>query len=229
MTNTIKEFLQGQEQSTIEDVANYGIESGIIGELIYNKDIVNFFDTYAQDIENTILNLIEETEGITLYDINNIETFETLNDNYNIELPTEDEYNQAIYEKAIEIAENDYMDEWADMDEDERDELIYDYMDSVEYDLTTQDKIEFVKLAVEVTAQDIRVEMETFELFDNVESFTDIDGAINEMESKDNIEETKGSDKDSGTIKQYNSLDELRQDYDITTLAPDVIKEMLNI
>ncbi|ARQ95776.1 hypothetical protein qdsa001_18 [Staphylococcus phage qdsa001] len=225
MTNTIKEFLQGYEQSTIEDLACSGVESGVIGELIYNKDIVTFFNNYEQDIENTVLNLIGEAEGITLYDINNIETFEILNNYYNVELPTEDEYIQAIYEKATEMAEDDYMDEWKDMDEDERDELIYDYMDSVEYDLTTQDKIEFVKLAVEVTAQYIMVEMETLELFDSVERFTDIDEDINEMENK---QTTEGSDKDAGAIKKYNSLEELRQDYDITTLAPNVIKELLN-
>ncbi|QXV86228.1 hypothetical protein [Staphylococcus phage SAPYZU_15] len=225
MTNTIKEFLQGYEQSTIEDLACSGVESGVIGELIYNKDIVTFFNNYEQDIENTVLNLIGEAEGITLYDINNIETFEILNNYYNIELPTEDEYIQAIYEKATEMAEDDYMDEWKDMDEDERDELIYDYMDSVEYDLTTQDKIEFVKLAVEVTAQYIMVEMETLDLFDSVERFTDIDEAINETVSK---QTTEGSDKDAGAIKKYNSLEELRQDYDITTLAPNVIKELLN-
>ncbi|BBI90144.1 hypothetical protein SPJ221_202 [Staphylococcus phage vB_SauH_SPJ2] len=68
-------------------------------------------------------------------------------------------------------------------------------------------------------------EKELIDIIDNVNSFTGIDEAINEMENK---QTTKGSDKDSGTIKQYNSLDELRQDYDITTLAPDVIKELLN-
>ncbi|AFV81021.1 hypothetical protein O151_gp048 [Staphylococcus phage vB_SauM_Remus] len=66
---------------------------------------------------------------------------------------------------------------------------------------------------------------ELIDIMDNVNSFTDISEAINETVSKQTI---KGSDKDSGTIKQYNSLDELRQDYDITTLAPDVIKELLN-
>ncbi|UXE02849.1 hypothetical protein Koombakaat1_00059 [Staphylococcus phage Koomba-kaat_1] len=68
-------------------------------------------------------------------------------------------------------------------------------------------------------------EKELIDIMDNVNSFTGIDEAINEMENK---QTTKGSYKDAGAIKKYNSLDELRQDYDITTLAPDVIKELLN-
>ncbi|HJG96475.1 MAG TPA: hypothetical protein K8V90_05170 [Romboutsia timonensis] len=52
--NTIQEFLQTEEASTVKDVAEHGIESGAIGELIYTKDILNFFDQYEDDIEAVI-------------------------------------------------------------------------------------------------------------------------------------------------------------------------------
>ena len=41
------------------------------------------------------------------------------------------------------------------MDEDDKEELVFDYMDDVEVLPTKQDKINFVCLAVELVAQDI--------------------------------------------------------------------------
>ncbi|BCK59707.1 hypothetical protein [Staphylococcus phage vB_SauH_DELF3] len=225
MPNTSKEFLQPRSPSTISDDAFSGGESGKSGELNCNKDIVPFFNNYEQDFENTVVNFPGEAKEITLYDINNMETFEILNNHYNGELATDVANIQAIPEIATEMAEDVSVDEWPDMDEDERDEHIYDSMDSVEYDCATQDKIAIVKLAVPVVAQYIMVEMETLESFDSVERFTDIDEDINEMDSK---QTTEGSDKDAGLIMKYNSLPELGIDYDATTLGPNVIDESLN-
>ena len=155
--NTIREFLQGQEESTVRDVAAYGIESGVIGELIYTKDILNFFDDYEDDIEAVVTNFIEEMTGYKFYNLTNMELMETLNEytNTNTSFTTIDEMLELLHEEAFKQAMEDNAEEWEDMDEDDKEELVFDYMDDVEVLPTKQDKINFVCLAVELVAQDI--------------------------------------------------------------------------
>ena len=155
MTNTIKEFLQGQEESTVKDVATYGVESGAIGELIYTKDVVNFFNRYEDDIEAVILDFVEGLSGDTFYDLINTELLESLNEYTNLEFTTGDEMIELLSEKAFEQAEVDNAEEWDDMDEYEIEELVFDYMETLEVLPTDQDKINFVCLAVEIVAQNI--------------------------------------------------------------------------
>ena len=104
MTNTIREFLQGQEESTVRDVAEYGLESGAIGELIYTEDIVAFFDRYEDDIEAVVTNFIEEMTGYKFYDLTNMELLETLNEYTNLEFTTIDEMLDLLHEKAYSQA-----------------------------------------------------------------------------------------------------------------------------
>lgn len=153
--NTIREFLQGQEESTVRDVAAYGIESGIIGELIYTQDILNFFDRYEDDIEAVITDYVEGITGDIFYDLTNMELMETLNEYSNAEFTNIDDMLYMLHEKAEQEAQADNEDDWDDMDEEEQEELIFDYMDDVEVLPTDQDKINFVCLAVELVAQNI--------------------------------------------------------------------------
>ena len=155
MTNTIKEFLQGQETSTVKDVATYGVESGAIGELIYTKDVVDFFNRYEQDIEEVITDYLEGLSGDTFYDLTNTELLESLNEYTNLEFTTRDEMIELLSEKAFEQAEVDNAEEWDDMDEYEIEELVFDYMETLDVLPTKQDKINFVCLAVEIVAQNI--------------------------------------------------------------------------
>ncbi|HJG96474.1 MAG TPA: hypothetical protein K8V90_05165 [Romboutsia timonensis] len=46
--------------------------------------------------------------------------------------------------------------EWYDMDEEEQEELVFDYMDDVEVLPTKQDKLNFVALSVEIVAQQMQ-------------------------------------------------------------------------
>ena len=158
--NTIREFLQGQEESTVRDVAAYGIESGVIGELIYTKDILNFFDDYEDDIEAVVTNFIEEMTGYKFYDLTNMELLESLNEytNTNTSFTTTDEMLDLLHEKAYSQAMEDNAEEWEDMDEDDKEELVFDYMEDLEVLPTKQDKINFVCLSVELVAQDMVVE-----------------------------------------------------------------------
>ena len=153
--NTIKQFLQGQEESTVRDVANYGVETGAIGELIYTKDILNFFDQYEDDIEAVILDYVEGVTGETFYDLTNTELLELLNEYTNLEFTTGDEMLDLLHEEAFKQAEEDNAAEWDNMDEDEIEELVFDYMEDLEVLPTKQDKLNFVALAVELVAQDM--------------------------------------------------------------------------
>lgn len=153
--NIIREFLNGQEESTVKDVAAYGIESGVIGELIYTQDILNFFDRYEDDIEAVITDYIEGVTGDTFYDLTDTELMETLNEYSILGFTTTDEMFELLHEEAFKQAEEDNAAEWDDMDEDEIEELVFDYMEDLEVLPTKQDKLNFVALAVELVAQDM--------------------------------------------------------------------------
>ncbi|AVP40370.1 hypothetical protein HOS99_gp129 [Staphylococcus phage phiSA_BS1] len=153
--NKLQEFLQGQEQSTIEDVAKYGIESGAIGSLIYTTDIVKFFDRYYNDIEAVILEYAEDLTHGQFYDLTNTELMELFNSELNTSFTTGDDMLDMLLEEARNLAMKDLAEEWDDMDEDEQEELVFDYMDFVEVLPTKQDKVQFVALAVELVAQDM--------------------------------------------------------------------------
>lgn len=152
MTNTIKGFLQGQEASTVKDVATHGVQSGAIGRLIYTSDVVNFFDRYEQDIEAVITEYIEEVTGQQYYDLLNYELMRDLEDYANVEFEDEDEYNNIQFDLAENIA-SDEIEGFEDMDEEEQAEAVFEAMDDVELEIQDTDKVQFVNLAVEIEAQ----------------------------------------------------------------------------
>ncbi|AVX47376.1 hypothetical protein C5023_000246 [Staphylococcus phage vB_SauM_0414_108] len=152
MTNTIQAFLQGQEASTVKDVATHGVQSGAIGKLIYTSDVVNFFDRYEQDIEAVITEYIEEVTGQQYYDLLNYELMRDLENYANVEFEDEDEYNNIQFDLAENIA-SDEVEGFEDMDEADQAEAIYEAMDDVELELQETDKVQYVNLAVEIVAQ----------------------------------------------------------------------------
>ncbi len=155
---TIKEFLQRQEESTVKDVANYGVQSGAIRELIYTKDVVKFFDNYRQDIETIVMDYLESVTGEQYYDLLNYELMNDLENYVNVEFQHEDTYIEMEYQKAEEIARRD-IENFEDMTEDEQDEAITECLDLVELELQDTDKVQFVNLAVEIVAQDMTEEI----------------------------------------------------------------------
>ncbi|VEV88450.1 hypothetical protein [Staphylococcus phage Stab21] len=152
MTNTIQAFLQGQEASTVKDVATHGVQSGAIGKLIYTSDVVNFFNRYEQDIEAVITEYIEEVTGQQYYDLLNYELMRDLENYANVEFEDEDEYNNIQFDLAENIA-SDEVEGFEDMDEADQAEAIYETMDDVELELQETDKVQYVNLAVEIVAQ----------------------------------------------------------------------------
>ncbi|BAO47048.1 terminal repeat-encoded protein [Staphylococcus phage phiSA12] len=152
MTNTIQAFLQGQEASTVKDVATHGVQSGAIGKLIYTSDVVNFFDRYEQDIEAVITEYIEEVTGQQYYDLLNYELMRDLENYANVEFEDEDEYNNIQFDLAENIA-SDEIEGFEDMDEADQAEAVFEAMDDVELELQETDKVQYVNLAVEIVAQ----------------------------------------------------------------------------
>ena len=156
--NTIREFLETKEAEGtmhIGDLAEFGVMNVAHKDLMYDEDILNFFDDYEDDIEAVVTNFIEEMTGYKFYDLTNMELLETLNEYTNLEFTTIDEMLDLLHEKAYSQAMEDNAEEWEDMDEEEQEDIIMDYMDDVEVLPTKQDKINFVCLAVELVAQDI--------------------------------------------------------------------------
>lgn len=151
--NRIEEFLDRQEESTIEDVARYGVESGAIGELIYTTDVVDFFDRYYSDIETVVTDYLEGITGVQYYDLADVELMEELNEYTNLEFTNNDEMLELISKEAFKKAEEDNAEEWNDMDINEIEEVVFDYMETLEVLPTEQDKVQFVYLSVEIVAQ----------------------------------------------------------------------------
>ena len=153
--NTIREFLNGQEASTIEDVATHGVQSGAIGSLIYTNDVVNFFDRYEQDIENVITEYLEDVTGEQYYNLLNYELMSDLENYANVEFQHEDTYIELEYFEAERIANAD-VEGFEDMDEDEQGDIISECLEFVELDIQDVDKVQFVNLAVEIVAQQMQ-------------------------------------------------------------------------
>lgn len=153
--NTIKQFLQGQEESTIEDVATYGVQSGAIGELIYTSDVVNFFDRYEQDITDVITEYLEGITGERYFNLLDYELMRDLEDYANVEFQHEDTYIELEYIEAERMASED-IEGFEDMDEDEQGDIISECLEFVELDIQDTDKVQFVNLAVEIVAQQMQ-------------------------------------------------------------------------
>lgn len=152
--NRLEEFLQGYETSTVKDVAEYGVQSGEIGELIYTVDIVNFFDRFYSDIEAVITKYLEGITGAQYFDLLNCELMRDLENYLNVAFEEEDTYLNITLDKAEQLAEEDNED-WNELTGVEQEELIIDYMEDVVIDIQDNDKVQFVYLAVEIVAQEL--------------------------------------------------------------------------
>ncbi|UGL60453.1 hypothetical protein [Staphylococcus phage vB_SurM-PSU4] len=153
--NTIKEFLQNEEESTVKDVATYGVQSGAIGELIYTSDVVDFFNRYEQDITDVITDYLEGVTGAQYYDLLNYELMSDLENYANVEFQHEDTYHEIEFDLAENIASNE-IEGFDDMDEEEQVEAVFESMEFIELEIQDTDKVQFVNLAVEIVAQQMQ-------------------------------------------------------------------------
>lgn len=161
MVNSIYSYLvtgEAQGVINIEDIAEHGVEEVAPGGLIYNVDLVDFFDKNLEDIEAVIFEYVRDLTHDTFYDIVNVELMELLNNEINTSFTEEDEMLDLMRDEATQLAET--HEDWYDMDEEEQEELIWDCMEDIDVLPTTMDKVQFVNLAVELVAQDIIEERE---------------------------------------------------------------------
>lgn len=129
-------------QDKLQDLLQYGCESGQVNHLIYYRDTVKYFEDYESEI-------MEMLENFGIVDVNSWDGLQELSDMFPKLDSADDRHNEAemfILEMAANETPESYGDEWDEMDEDEQMDAIQDYASSIMiYDndpmeLNTQDK-----------------------------------------------------------------------------------------
>lgn len=129
-------------QALLEDINNYGCQSGMVNHLIYYKDTVKYFEDHESEI-------MEMLAQLGIIDVESWDGLQELSDLFPQLDSADDRHEYAenwIMEKAEEETPNAYGDEWDEMDEDEQMDAIQEYASTIMmYDndpmeLNTQDK-----------------------------------------------------------------------------------------
>ena len=142
--NYLLEFSQDSEdlQTHLEDINNYGCESGQVNHLIYYTDTVAYFEEHENEIE-------EMLEQLGIENVESWHGIQELSDMFpQLETPDERHENaeNEIMEKAEEEAPKLYGNDWDEMDGGEQIDAIQEYASNIiMYDndpmeLNTQDK-----------------------------------------------------------------------------------------
>ena len=129
-------------QSLLEDINNYGCESGQVNHLIYYTDTVAYYEEHESEI-------LEMLEQLGIEDVESWDGLQELSDIFPQLDSADDRHEYAEnwkMEKAEEETPEVYGDEWDEMDEDEQMDAIQEYASNIIiYDndpmkLNTQDK-----------------------------------------------------------------------------------------
>lgn len=106
------------------------------------------------------------------------------------------------------------------------------------YGLDTDDQSQLVWAVFELNALDLFSQLETFQLTETVEKMTITDNSNNTIDSaidntveqrKQELASVNNNDKNDKNDKVYESLEHLRQDYDIMTLSNEQLKQLLGL
>ena len=114
-------------QTHLEDINNYGCESGQVNHLIYYTDTVAYFEEHESEI-------MEMLEQLGIEDVESWDGLEELSNIFpRLETPDErHEYAENwIMEKAEEETPEAYGDDWDEMDEDEQTDAIQEYASNI--------------------------------------------------------------------------------------------------
>ena len=146
--NDVINFLLAQAQDSedaqgiLEDINNYGCQSGTVNHLIYYTDTVEYFEEHKKEI----------MEMLEMHGIADVESWDGLQELSDLFPQLDDadtrhiEAEEEVMEKAINETPNAYGDEWEEMDEDEQTDAIHEYAitimmyDNDPMELNTQDK-----------------------------------------------------------------------------------------
>lgn len=131
--NDVINYLLSQSQDSedakgiLEDINNYGCQSGMVNHLIYYKDTVAYFEDYESEIMEML-----EMHGIA--DVESWDGLQELSDLFPQLDDAETRHHEAeeeVLEKAENETPNAYGDEWDEMDEDEQTDAIQDYASNI--------------------------------------------------------------------------------------------------
>ena len=129
-------------QAKLQDLLQYGCESGQVNHLIYYTDTVAYYEEHESEI-------MEMLEQLGIEDVESWDGLQELSDLFPQldDADTRHEYAENwIMEKAEEETPEAYGDDWDEMDEDEQTDAIQEYASNIiMYDngpmeLNTQDK-----------------------------------------------------------------------------------------
>lgn len=166
--NYLLEYNDNSEdlQTHLEDINNYGCESGQVNHLIYYTDTVEYFEEHEEEI----MQMLEE---LGIEDVESWDGLQELSDMFPLLETPDDRHENAeneIMEKAEEEIPELYSDDWEEMDEDEQIEAIQEYAENIMmYDnspleLNTQDKNYLAWAIFEYNASLLLDELEEMEL-----------------------------------------------------------------
>lgn len=113
-------------QTHLEDINNYGCESGQVNHLIYYTDTVEYFEEHEEEI-------MEMLEQLGIENVESWDGLQELSDMFP-RLETPDTRHIKAEEQVLEIAINEApsaYDEWDEMDEDEQTEAIQEYASNI--------------------------------------------------------------------------------------------------
>lgn len=150
-------------QNTLNDITNYGCQSGLVNHLIYYKDTVKYYDTHEKEITQ----IIQDYYNIDLDNLG-IDQIDELADL----LDTESFYDRLEstenYEKAIQtIADNEGLTIDEIEDNEEYEEYILDERYYLATELNIQDKNKLTWLAFELVTNELYSELDNIGLIEN--------------------------------------------------------------
>ena len=114
-------------QTHLEDINNYGCESGQVNHLIYYKDTVKYFEEHESEI-------MEMLAQLGIIDVESWDGLQELSDLFPQLDSADDRHEYAenwIMEKAEEETPEAYGDEWDEMDEEEQMDAIQEYASNI--------------------------------------------------------------------------------------------------
>ena len=153
-------------QTHLEDINNYGCESGQVNHLIYYTDTVAYYEEHESEI-------MEMLEQLGIEDVESWDGLEELSYLFP-RLETPDERHENAENEIMAKAHNEtpelYEDDWDEMEEDEKEDAINDYAENIAMyevdpmELNNQDKNYLAWAIFEYNASVLFDELDKMEL-----------------------------------------------------------------
>ena len=163
--NYLLEYNNNSEdlQTHLEDINNYGCQSGMVNHLIYYTDTVEYYDTHEKEITQ----IIQDYYNIDLDNLG-IDQIDELADLLDIESFYDRLESTENYEKAIQtITDNEGLTIDEIEDNEEYEEYILDERYYLATELNIQDKNKLTWLAFELVTNELYSELDNIGLIEN--------------------------------------------------------------